>query len=297
MFFYLLAPVFSRDAKEQDRRGGAINEWFRARWRPFAAKNGWTSKLSVGRTSPEELEKAEQYAELYKVDSPRLPRCALQDKGVFFSNCMQVVLGDLHKEYYRKESSIIFCDGSGKIDFNSIIGIACGLARGDQLILGYRAKPETTQSENRVIIERFENYIISQRFHIVLPDGQCGCWGLSTRMLCKMPVTARSYDLELDILIGGLYAGMEPRFSEVKLIGKPRGSKKPITDYTEEIHEKKLVFILHKLNIPGTVLPAMAGEFQKATGLRLPKEYLRTLEKLNKISNPYPLLVPQLYKD
>ncbi len=67
----------------------------------------------------------------------------------------------------------------------------------------------------RNMIERFELYLVEARYSVSLPDGQCGCWGFKANLYPnKIRLSADDFEIELDVLINGLYGAVPVKDTE-----------------------------------------------------------------------------------
>ena len=205
------------------------------------------------------------------------PKEELVPKGVWIRESFQDILNWLAEQQYREQCYVVFIDGSGKIDFGSAVDVLDCLSNGHELALGLRSDPTITQSKDRVTVETFENYLVEQRFHVTLPDAQCGCWGVCGRAMAKLPLIALSYSIELDLLIMGLSGGFSPRFVQVKLVPPQTGSP-GISDFNsseQDLH--KIQFLMYRLELGVEMLPTYIANFEKEKGLTLPSGYKKLL--------------------
>lgn len=292
MKIFFLAPVFTRRATAEEQSTyesgleANLRKWYRDEWLSITKEDPLVDcdmELLIGRTK--DIETIRKHSGLD----------VRTDKGAWVAFCFQSILQHLHDKLYREPSAVVMLDGSGKIDFGVLKALCLRLQRGDQVLLGYRKEPLVTMAKERVTIEQFENYLLSQRFHVVLPDAQCGCWAFSTRLFCSIPFIARTYDIELDLLIGVLSAGIEPKFIEVELVRQVDATGQNQTSFTFDANIKKMYFLLHRLGLPPATIPALITTFETQFGMQLPDTYKNELYKIAGETSPYPMPTPRIY--
>lgn len=297
-FVHLLFPAFTRSVPEQLRRKNALERWFRKSWRHDAEENGWRADLQIGWPGEASTQKrllVSDGDDMVVPEDPMYGDDDLKPKGMWVRESLQNVLGRLHEQSYRERSYVVHVDGSGKIEYDMAITVMKHLTSGDQLILGYRENPAETMAESRVAVERFENFLIEQKFEISLPDAQCGCWGFASRLLRKMPIIAQTYGIEADVVISALSAGIEPRYVPVRLVKKLTAGGMKQTDYRSDEDLRKMHFLLFRLELPPATLPGMLKYFEKRHGNILPSEYRERICELANGEGPQDFISPVIY--
>jgi len=143
---------------------------------------------------------------------------------------------------------VIMCDGSGTIPYEYILEVFQELTS-DSSIYGVMANRGENKSisEERLLIERFEIYVLKKHYDYKknIPDGQCGLWGYRTfnknNPNKKIILTAKSYDIELDLL--GELLKNNLNFSFININLPPREVS---SSFTYENNLKKMRFLLKK---------------------------------------------------
>ncbi len=141
-----------------------------------------------------------------------------QPKGQGILECL--------KNYAYPIDYVIMCDGSGAIPYNYLIPIFQELVSDPNIhcVLANRGKNKAI-NEIRYLIEGFEVFIL-KKFHNhqrEIPDGQCGLWGYKAGKLNindsqkEIKLTAKSYEIELDLLSEILEKKLEYSFVNVQL--------------------------------------------------------------------------------
>jgi hypothetical protein len=172
---------------------------------------------------------------------------------------------------------IIYIDGDRDIEFNTIFAILDVLQQNAkaQLCLACR-QGRFMMGKKRDSIERFENYLIEDRYNISLPDGQCGCWGIKKEFLDKVQLSAKAFEIELDIIIAALELNIIPYFVPTTLTLK-RISK--ASTFNTDQHMSKLLFLLEKLRINKDLLKYYFENFKKEYRKnKLPDDYLNLFD-------------------
>lgn len=143
----------------------------------------------------------------------------------------------------RRDAKCILIDGSGAFDFESIFEIM-DLLTGKSpeidcpadVVLGTRPDGQSGMTVERKAIEDFEQFIVANAVpksmqvlgNLPWPDGQAGCWGLSLSALTVMPLSALSYELELDLLTSSVASGLSIRYtSPLRMLPRRQTSVPP----------------------------------------------------------------------
>ncbi len=288
LFVHLFFPAFTRNVKAQIERRNVLQRWFRSEWESAAKTNGWRCDFLIGWPGEEATRHALVVSsgnEMVISEEPIYSDSDLVRKGTWVCESIQRVKIRCHQQLYRENSLVVLVDGSGKIDFNMANDVVKALVKNGPLILGYRKNPEETMIHDRVVVEKFENYLIETKYNVDLPDAQCGCWGFHTSLLKHLPIIAQSYDIEADILIGALAAGILPNYIPVRLIPKLDQMGNKQTDYQPEEDIRKLCFLIYRLDILPLSLPAFINDFEKKRGLYLPEAYRNAAIALTEIDS------------
>jgi hypothetical protein len=202
-------------------------------------------------------------------------RNALVPKGIVIRLHIFSMLDEIDNiggYHLRDDAVYAFIDGSGAFQFESLRLVLRTLLSNDEtdVSLGTRPNDEVGMPQWRKAVEEFEHYILFHRFEDrlrvsypkldptrrVLPDGQAGCWAFRARAARNLALTARGYEIEIDLLFSAVLAGLRIDFSEPLLMSpKPRvsdfsrgGGAEPTTSELVTCREK-LEFIEHKLGL------------------------------------------------
>ena len=134
---------------------------------------------------------------------------------------------------------VIVCDGSNAIPYHYIVSIFQELVSDASMccVMANRRKNKAISPE-RFLIEEFEIFILKEYFRHdkEILDGQCGLWAFRKGELDinghkkEIKLTARSYEIELDLLSEVLEKDLEYSFVDVKL---------PIRDVSSSFKYKK----------------------------------------------------------
>jgi len=172
----------------------------------------------------------------------------------------------------------IICDGSGKIPYENIIGIFQELMSDSNVhcVMGNRINNKAI-SPPRYLIERFEVFVFKKYFNYTreIPDGQCGLWGYQKGEINfngnkkEIKLTARSYEIELDLLSEVLEKNLNFLFVDVELPPQKEIDNK---EFKKEDSLVKMRFFLNKYPKLSADIPKRIVEFEK-------KEVNKELEK------------------
>ncbi|PIZ88050.1 MAG: hypothetical protein COX91_02210 [Candidatus Nealsonbacteria bacterium CG_4_10_14_0_2_um_filter_39_15] len=188
-------------------------------------------------------------------------------RGKLLSLISKIDYSDIDKNY------LILIDGSGKIEFDSVFKVLKALVIGKQVILGCRFKGSGI-SLRRKKVEIFENFLVSERYKVDLPDAQCGCWGIRVGILKSLSLTANSYEIELDLVTSALESNLSICFVPVKAFFKAG------TGFTSKEDLTKLNFLVNKLGLDEYILNALYEKFKKTYGLSLDSNYLNYFKEI-----------------
>lgn len=167
----------------------------------------------------------------------------------------------------RAETFVVLVDGSGTIEWGGVATV-CRLLKEAEVVLAKRPGTDWGIPEDRKRIERFENFLVEERFRVALPDAQCGCWGFRASVMQALPLTALGYEIELDLLISALTSGLVVRFASVTILEGPRHSS-----FDVDQNRAKLVFLMDRLGYNALHLKNVLSYFQVRSSDRLPSWY------------------------
>jgi len=205
---------------------------------------------------------------------------------------------DRYSPAHRDDSYYIMIDGSGAFDYSNIFYVLdklCGIPRFD-VVLGKRPEKESGMAIWRKNVELFEEYLIYQKFgneyvrcyiedkYSSLPDSQAGCWGLRLGVMKHLPLTARSYEIEYDLLFSALENKIEIGFTKTLQM-----AVRTATDFGTAINESaikqcisKLDFITHRLGYEKRKIPKIVQEYlnkiKQNPEKMLPNEYIEGIK-------------------
>lgn len=161
---------------------------------------------------------------------------------------------------------VIVCDGSGAIPYDYIVDLFQELVSDLSIcgVLANRGKNKAI-SDERFLIEQFEIFTLKKYHNYTdnIPDGQCGLWRYKTSPKCingcnkKITITAKSYEVELDLLSELLENQMKFSFIEVEL-----PERKVTSSFTFEKNMNKMKFLLNKYPRLKDCIPSYISEFE-----------------------------------
>lgn len=273
-FVYLVMPVFvgednqEKEKKEEQRRVDDIHSWksdFKEKVNDILGH-----KFHIDITTPR-IRDPKMYCETIQSEYKNITK-----KGRMVRHELQRI-GSLKKYSDIDNSYFVLIDGSGKINFDSVYNVLKGLEQ-KQVIFGCRPISRGIE-DARVKMEHFENFLLEEKYKATLPDAQCGCWGFNLGVLKDMPLTAESYDIELDVIINALERRLDIGFIQVTM--KNVGSKKKKeTNFKFHANFEKLDFLSYRLELTRDILNLQYRNFIRKTGMELPKNYIRYFNKL-----------------
>ena len=144
----------------------------------------------------------------------------------------------------------------------------------------------------RGVIERFENYLVSQRYGLPhLPDVQCGCWAFSGDFFEEISKTFESegFEIELELMNYFLGKGIYPAYVGMD-IGKPKD-----TTFRPQHSLPKLMRLSNWLKFNSKILYTLAESFQKIYNVLLPPQYIGSFQNIE-IYSDEPAKNIQLWK-
>lgn len=258
---HLMVPFFSSDNTKEKEARDRFETWARR----YLPANGYT--LYPG------------------VTSTIVPRVGEESwrrqKGIFVRDTLMEITNKVPPENRTKES-VILIDGSGKIKFSSLLDVKSALDDNRFDIVFSKRGADWAIDSSRKVIEKFENYLIGERYHCVFEDGQCGCWGFPGDIIKKLSLSANSYEIELDLLISSRERHLTTGFVNVE-IDKKLIRRGLITQFIPDQHIRKLSFLADKLGFAKETVCALMAKFQKTHKMELPKSYINEVYKRLKI--------------
>lgn len=225
-------------------------------------------------------------------------------KGLAIRTAMAAVLDDIDGEngngvVERKNSYIVLIDGSGAFHFDCIFQVLQKLVDTDKsVVLGRRPGSEWFMEHiDRKKVEIFENHLLT-RWHEIhrnsaldppLYDAQAGCCGMTASALTTLPLTARGYEIQFDLVSSAVMTGAAIDFTdELAEGGRIGGSTfRSMSSATTPINYAnsltKMRFISHKLGFNtqeiNRLLDAYIADTQDSPELFLPKEYIQLIRQ------------------
>ena len=98
-----------------------------------------------------------------------------------------------------------------------------------------------------------------------------------------MSIVAQSYDIELDVIMSALQAGIRPSFQEVNLSRVDNAAGDKQSDFEPGDSMKKMDFLLFRTGWSPSVIPAMLEAFEVANpNTPIPESYRDEIGKLGK---------------
>ncbi len=189
-------------------------------------------------------------------------------------NAIRVILESI-KDTERTLSNVyvVLFDGDGQIPYDPkyspIFKILTELKNGKEIILGCRGGKYHMGSD-RQTIEKFELFLVSSKYGIHLPDGQCGCCGFKAKILDEVALRSQGFEIELDLLTSCLRGKIYPYFSHVQV--KPElKSEFDIID-----HQRKLIFLTERFQWDRKFVIKKRGEYLENE--KLPQDYVNMIE-------------------
>lgn len=268
-YICLIVPMFVDSPEEEEKRKWDFREWSKQSLKPklkrILGDSQYKIELLLGFTGGEDT-----IGNLVIEYQGRTPK-GLLVRGKLLSITNKLDIAE------REEGFVVLVDGSGKIDYDCILDIIEALTGGENIVLGCRHKDSFGIKDERKNIELFENFLVSEKFKIMLPDAQCGCWGFRANLLKKLPLTANSYEIELDLLISALDSRLDVCFLPVNIIEEAT----KVTSFTPEQHINKLNFLLNKLSFDEFILKGMYEKFKIEKELFLPESYVSMFKTIS----------------
>lgn len=208
---WLLSNAYDRDLSIEDERIKEIMKWrFRGETESAFEEIG----VPKEKIQPPLIASRQQTYQLVSPEGLTLPYTKMVAKGCSVRNNLFTLINSYK---LGDNDVVVYFDGDGQVDFNHVVEIVKGLKE-NELILSKRVGNPGI-SDGRVLVEKFENSFVEDEFSIVLPDAQCGCWGLRGKLLKAIYglLSAEGFEIELDILICSLKKGVKPCFVDIEL--------------------------------------------------------------------------------
>lgn len=168
---------------------------------------------------------------------------------------------------------VLFFDGDGQIPYDSehspIFPLLKELKNGRDVIFGCRGGKYGIGSP-RSAIEKFELFLVSNKYGIHLPDGQCGCWGFKARILDGIALRAQGFEIELDLLTSCLRRKIYLDFIHTP-VESELGSEFKAVD-----HQRKLFFLAERFQWDREFTIKKRDEYLKNE--TLPQSYIEMIE-------------------
>ncbi len=171
---------------------------------------------------------------------------------------------------WTDQDIVIYMDGN-QIEFNDSFRIIEFIKNKKQTFVASSRHNGLGISEERGIIEKFENYILSQRYGLPhLPDVQCGFWGFKANYLKELTdvLESETFEIELEIMNYFLRKRVLPAYVGVD-IGKPEN-----TTFSENHSLPKILKLSSWLKFNRSALLTLADKFQKKYQVSLPARYV-----------------------
>lgn len=298
MQLFVRVPIFTANEAELERRRTTVDQWWREVGLPAIKLRYGFSGANARCLGPgHDLELLDRSADPIRVRYPERPG-ALVPKGVLLRLEILSALEwvDRVDPRARNDAYFIMIDGSGAFDLANLFSVLdrlLSLPRVD-VVFGQRPLSDTGMPAWRRAIELFEERLLVQRYHSALrqalgsdrlPDSQAGCWGFRLSAANCLPLTARSYELEFDLLASAVICGTQIAFVG-PLTMRSRGASefgaRPGDGPAIRASVQKLKFIMQKLSLTAEETVAILAEYEKEVGgdpaIAVPPEYVRAVE-------------------
>ena len=176
----------------------------------------------------------------------------------------------IHLKGLKAEDVVIYMDGN-QIDYNYSLKMIDFIMKNKKDFVASCRHNGMGISEERGVIERFENFLLSKRYGLpYLPDAQCGCWAFNGKYFeeLRQSLESETFEIELEVMNFFLAKDIYPAFLGMD-IGKPK------TTTFSEIHTfPKLVKLSRWLKFNSAILYRLADDFQKTIRVSLPAKYI-----------------------
>lgn len=204
----------------------------------------------------------------------------LSSKGKVVNAILNSVKAASSKDSEQYSDYIIYTDGDGDIDYELVPSMIDVLKNNNEASFACR-KGDLGMGYPRNDIERFENYLLENKYSISLPDGQCGCWGFSRGLFeGEKELKAQGFEIELEILSRVLEKGIIPTFIPTKLASEE--GKDRLSEFTERTSiecRRKLEFIIEELKLTKNLLISLYKNFLvEYPEFKLPEQYVSIIQ-------------------
>lgn len=183
---------------------------------------------------------------------------------------------DAIKSASKQTEYVIACDGSGAIPYENIVDIFQALISDPNIYCAMinRVGQEKAIPQERFLIEQFEIFALKKTlgYEKGIPDGQGGLWGFYTKDIeingnkTKIILTAKEYDIELDLLSEVIEKGLGYIFVPISL--PPREVK---SQFPYEKNIAKMNFLINKYPKLQDTLKKYLSEFLIECGEEIKK--------------------------
>jgi hypothetical protein len=298
MQLFVRLPIFTADATELERRRTTVNHWWKHEGLPeIKVRYGFSGANARCLGPGHDLELLDRSADPILVRYPERPG-ALVPKGVLLRLEILSALEwiDRADPRARDDAYFVMIDGSGAFDLANLFSVLdrlLSLPRVD-VVFGQRPPHDTGMPTWRRAIELFEERLLVQQYPSELrralgsdrlPDSQAGCWGFRLSAAKCISLTARSYELEFDLLSSAVICGAQIAFVG-PLVMRARGTSefgaRPNDATAVRASIQKLKFIMQKLCLTAEEIVASLAEYEKEVSadptMVLPPEYVDAVE-------------------
>ena len=216
---------------------------------------------------------------------------------VFFNKIMDFMDPSVLSDYFRPDDIVLYIDGEG-INPKYLLDLARVLTEDNvDAVFGVRMSKNWGISPERALIELFELYITSKAlgFEYLLPDGQCGIWGIKGSALMNMRdnLVAHRYEIELDLLTELLMRGFKIKYVKIEIDSQDTPERNLLKEWRKWriLHRIKLGFLATKFRLSSGALSELFKDF-----CRIIKEKYEKISKwvqlpenelLNEVLNRY----------
>lgn len=246
---FLVSPCFCSDVREEKKRQKELRKWF------FEEEQ--IKKLEELGFSIDDLEPyfvgRQDSTEIANI---RKEYVDIVQKGTAIRDKISTIVDE---EQTLTGHYFIMFDGDGQIPKESFFTILEELLDKEKhVVFACRADKPGIKIE-RAVIEDFELYLLTVKYGVYLPDGQCGCWGFKTSILKEIrQLTAKGFEIELDLLTSCLkHPTFIPSFFYVPIsyVGE--------SQFRSKDHERKLYFLADHLQLSKDFVLGKYQEFKK----------------------------------
>ncbi len=263
-YLYLIVPMFARNKEIEKKRSTDFREWSIHKFENKMHKLRVKHNYMIGECGDEERQGGV---------SKKYDRST--GKGKLIREKISGILSDIEgKPSLFRKTFIIAIDGTGRIEYDSIITVLKSLISGEQVVLSCRMR-KFAISRARKPIELFENFLVSEKYKVHLPDGQCGCWGFRMDVKNNFSFDSEKYSVELELLINALEKSLNFCFVPIKTIPNKNTSSFKIVDSLY-----KLNFLAKSLKIDRFDLIGRYEKFKKEKRTELPSGYTALFKRI-----------------